>query len=110
LGAIVEQCEWLFARAPATRSERPTGATLDLQKDVITIVGRVLNLGARSASFDTATPLLGSVTELDSMAVASIITSLEEHFGFAIDDDEIDGSTFETIGSLVTFVRAKCMA
>jgi hypothetical protein len=38
------------------------------------------------------------------MAVASVLTSLEERFGFSIDDDEIDGATFATVGSLVAFV------
>jgi acyl carrier protein len=41
------------------------------------------------------------------MAVATLITSLEDHFGFVVDDDEIDGSTFATIGSLVEFVQSK---
>jgi acyl carrier protein len=44
------------------------------------------------------------------MAVATLITSLEEHFGFAVDDDEIDGSTFATVGSLVAFVKTKLTA
>jgi acyl carrier protein len=50
------------------------------------------------------------VPELDSMAVASVLTSLEERFGFTIHDDEIDGSTFETVGSLVSYVRGKLEA
>jgi len=52
-------------------------------------------------------PLLGAVPELDSMAVLSIITALEEHFGFSVDDDEIDGSTFATVGTLTAFVDGK---
>ena len=88
--------------------QKVTGETdLDLQSEVIDIVGRTLNLGARSARFNAQTPLLGSVPEMDSMAVVSIITSLEDHFGFTIEDDEIDGSTFATIGSLVAFVKVK---
>jgi len=80
---------------------------LDVKKEVINILSTVLNLGARAASFTPETRLLGSVPELDSMAVVSVITSLEERFGFAIDDDDIDGSTFATIGSLVEFVNRK---
>ncbi len=71
------------------------------------IVGRVLELGNRAAAFGRETPLLGSIPELDSMAVATLLTSLEEHFGFVVADDEIDGSTFATIGTLVDFVNAK---
>ena len=80
---------------------------MDVQRDVIAIVGRVLELGARSAAFGRETRLLGSIPELDSMAAATLLTSLEEHFGFVIADDEIDGSTFATIGALVEFVEAK---
>jgi len=80
---------------------------LDVQRDVITLVGRVLDLGERSAKFGPETRLLGSIPELDSMAAATLLTSLEEHFGFVIADDEIDGSTFATIGSLVQFVEGK---
>jgi acyl carrier protein len=83
---------------------------LDVQTDVVGIVGRVLELGGRAATFGPETPLLGSVPELDSMAVATLITALEEHFGFVVEDDEIDGSTFATIGSLVAFVRTKLAA
>jgi acyl carrier protein len=41
------------------------------------------------------------------MAVVSLITTLEEHFGIVIDDDDIDGSTFATVGSLSDFVSSK---
>jgi acyl carrier protein len=41
------------------------------------------------------------------MAVVALITTLEERFGFSIDDDEIDGATFATLGSLVDFVQGK---
>jgi acyl carrier protein len=56
------------------------------------------------------TPLLGAIPELDSMAVVTVITTLEERFGFAVADDEIDGSTFATVGSLVAFVKTKLEA
>ena len=41
------------------------------------------------------------------MAVVSLITRLEEHFGLTVDDDDMDGSTFATVGALVDFVDAK---
>lgn len=83
---------------------------MDVQANVINILEHVLNLGGRSASFGPDTGLLGSIPELDSMAVATVITSLEEHFGFVIDDDEIDGSTFATVKSLADFVQGKLAA
>ena len=83
---------------------------MDTRGDVLAVLDDVLSLKGRSASFRDDMPLLGSVPELDSMAVASVLGSLEERFGFTIDDDEIDGSTFETVGSLVAFVRGKLEA
>jgi len=83
---------------------------LDVQSEVIGVLTRVLDLGGRSADLGPETPLLGSLPELDSMAVATLITSLEEHFGIVIEDDEIDGSMFATIGTLVEFVKTKLAA
>ena len=82
-------------------------ATLDPRQEVLSILDDVLNLQGRTARFKDETPLLGSVPELDSMAVASVITSLEERFGIVIADDEIDGSSFATVGTLVGFIRHK---
>ena len=44
------------------------------------------------------------------MAVVALITTLEERFGFAVDDDDIEGSTFATVGSLTEFVEGKLAA
>ena len=80
---------------------------MDVQKEVIAVVDRVLDLRGRGGALKASSPLLGHVPELDSMAVATLITSLEERFGFTIADDEIDGSAFQTIGTLVEFVNGK---
>jgi acyl carrier protein len=72
--------------------------------DIKTILTDVLGLGAAGAGLKADTPLLGSLPELDSMAVVSLIGALEEHFGIAIDDDDISASTFATVGSLASFV------
>src|SRR5882724_9724306 len=61
-----------------------------VEKQVIAVLQSVLNLKGRSAKFTSATPLLGDVPELDSMAVVSVITGIEERFGFTVEDDEID--------------------
>lgn len=53
------------------------------------------------------TPLLGSLPELDSMAVANLIVGLEQHFGFEVQDDEISARHFATVGSLASFVASK---
>ncbi|HEV8500071.1 MAG TPA: acyl carrier protein [Casimicrobiaceae bacterium] len=80
---------------------------MDTRAETLAILDEVLGLKGRAARFDDATPLLGAVPELDSMAVVSVLTTFEDRFGFEIDDDEIDGATFATVGSLVAFVRGK---
>ncbi|WP_041642766.1 acyl carrier protein [Azoarcus olearius] len=80
---------------------------MDIKKEVLAILDEVLSLGGRVSGFDDETPLLGAVPELDSMAVVGVINMLEERFGFIVEDDEIDGSAFATVGSLVEFVAAK---
>ncbi|WP_288378453.1 acyl carrier protein [uncultured Massilia sp.] len=72
-----------------------------------TILGDVLNLGPAAAALTADSPLLGSLPELDSMAVVSLIGALEEHFGIVVDDDDISASTFATLGSLAHFVEQK---
>lgn len=78
--------------------------------EVKTLVIDVLALGPSGASLTAASPLLGSLPELDSMAVVSLITALEEQFGISVDDDEISADTFETLGSLANFVKFKLTA
>ncbi len=73
-------------------------------KDVRTLLDDVLSLQGRALHFANDTPLLGAIPELDSMAVVSLITAIEQHFGLALADDEIDGSVFATVGSLVALV------
>ena len=77
---------------------------------MLRVVDEVLSLNGRSASFTRETPLLGAIPELDSMSVVTLITTLEEQFGLVVDDDDINGSTFTTIGSLIDFVSAKIAA
>jgi acyl carrier protein len=75
--------------------------------DVKQILTDVLSLGAAGRALDADSPLLGAIPELDSMAVANLITALEEHFGITVEDDEISADTFETLGSLAAFVAHK---
>lgn len=80
---------------------------MDPTPDVLRTLDDVLSLGGRAMAYTRDTPLLGAVPELDSMAVVTLITSLEERFGITIDDDDIDGATFGSVGSLVDFVAGK---
>lgn len=79
-------------------------ATVDAVKSLL---GEVLQLGARKDALESATPLLGSLPELDSMAVATVIAGVEERFGIVVEDDEIDAEVFRTVGTLAEFVDRK---
>ena len=83
---------------------------MDIKSEVLAILDEVLSLKGRSSSFTLETALLGAIPELDSMAVVALITSMEERFGFIIEDDEIDGAAFATVGTLVDFVQGKLAA
>ena len=61
----------------------------------------------RAAALAREAPLLGAIPELDSMAVVAVITTLEDRFGITVADDELDGSSFATVGALTDFVSSK---
>jgi acyl carrier protein len=92
-------------RTDITRNEQ-----LNIEQEVKNILAEVLSLGHRADRWDAATPLLGSLPELDSMAVVTVITTVEERFGFSIDDDEISAQVFATLGSLTEFINGKLAA
>jgi acyl carrier protein len=61
------------------------------------------------AAFDEFTQLFGALPEFDSMAVAGLLTELEERLGIVIEDHEVDADMLETYGALLTFTRAKAL-
>lgn len=86
---------------PASRPDDIANRVRALLRDVLAISQ------ARVDAFDADTPLFGALPELDSMAVAGLLTEMEDRFDILIDDDDIDGDTFESFGTLVAFARAK---
>ena len=76
-------------------------------QEVRNILAQSLQLGTRADQLTAESPLLGAIPELDSMAVVMILTAMEEHFGFSVDDDEISADTFQTLGTLTAFVEQK---
>jgi acyl carrier protein len=62
---------------------------------------------ARAAAFDADSGLFGHLPELDSMAVAGLLTEIEDRLGIVIEDDEVDGEMLETYGALLGFVEAR---
>lgn len=61
----------------------------------------------RVAEFTAETGLFGHLPELDSMAVAGLLTEIEDRLGIVIEDDEVDGDMLETYGALLAFAEAK---
>ena len=64
---------------------------------------------ARIAGFTDATELFGALPEFDSMAVATLLTGIEERFGVLIEDDDVDAEDFASFGTLLAFVRRKAL-
>ncbi|MBB4152871.1 acyl carrier protein [Sphingomonas jinjuensis] len=64
----------------------------------------------RADALDDDTPLFGAMPEMDSMAVAGVLTEIEDRLGILIEDDEVDGEMLETFGALVTFCAAKTLS
>jgi acyl carrier protein len=61
----------------------------------------------RAEALTPATGLFGHMPELDSMAVAGLLTEIEDQLAIVIEDDEVDGEMLETYGALLAFVQAK---
>lgn len=82
--------------------------TDSLSDKVRSILSDILGLSAEQvAAMDQDTELFGALPELDSMAVAGLLTEMEDRLDIMIDDDDVDGDLFATFGSLVAFARAK---
>ncbi len=57
-----------------------------------------------TSEFNENTELLGALPEFDSMAVVGLITAMEETFGIAVNDDDLDAELFETVGSVLSYI------
>ena len=85
-----------------------TGTAVTVEDQLRAILRDVLGVdAARAAAIDDDTPLFGAMPELDSMAVAGLLTEIEDRLHILIDDDEVDGEMLESFGSLSAFVRTK---
>lgn len=80
------------------------GSILD---QVRQILADSLQLGERAEHYSADTPLLGSIPELDSMAVVTLIADLEAYFHIIVEDDDDLAGAFETLGSLSAYVSDK---
>jgi acyl carrier protein len=92
--------------ANPTVSSPADEAALDTQ--LKGLIADVLGLDpARAEAFTPESGLFGHLPELDSMAVASLLTEMEDRLGIVIDDDDVDGDMLETYGALLAFAKAK---
>ena len=78
---------------------------MTVEEQVRAVLRDVLSLGDRVDRLTPGSALLGSVPELDSMAVVTLAVNLEREFDFEIDDEDFTGEVFETIGTLAEFVE-----
>jgi len=74
-------------------------------EDVKRVVVRTLGVESRADSIEAATPLFGSLPELDSMAVLELIYALEERFEISVEGEDVTADAFETLTSLTAWVE-----
>lgn len=63
----------------------------------------------RVAAFDDQTELFGALPEFDSLAVAGVLTELEDRLDILIEDDEVDGDMLATFGALSRFAADRAL-
>jgi len=72
------------------------------------IIADVLGIDAEQANeLDEDSGLFGHLPELDSMAVAGLLTEIEDRLDIVIEDEDVDGEMLETYGGLLAFAEAK---
>lgn len=82
--------------------------TTDTDQLLRKILSDVLGLrDGQAAAFTPDTGLFGHLPELDSMAVAGLLTEMEDRLDIIIEDEDVDGELLETYGSLLAFAEAK---
>lgn len=85
-----------------------SGGANQVDQSLRQILVDVLGLGSEQvAGFGPETGLFGYLPELDSMAVATLLTEMEDRLHIVIEDDEVDGELLESYGALLTFAEAK---
>jgi acyl carrier protein len=90
-----------------TREGLPVNSTTPTMDDVKAVVVETLEVQDRADQIGADTPLLGSLPELDSMAVLELVYALETRFGIEVDGEDVSAEAFETLASLRAFVEAQ---
>jgi acyl carrier protein len=82
----------------------------DVEETVRALLVDVLGLAkSRVAKFDDETELFGALPEFDSMAVATLLTEMEERLGILIEDDDVEAEDLMTFGRLMSFAKRKAL-
>lgn len=82
-----------------------SGATIGID-EVREVLVTTLGIEDRADEITPRTPLLGSLPELDSMAVLELVLALEERFGVVIDGQAVTAEAFATLETLTDCVAA----
>lgn len=94
--------------SPALRLVSETPVPMPAEQLLKNILVDVLGLASKDAdAFTSDSGLFGHLPELDSMAVAGLLTEIEDRFDIVIEDDDVDGEMLETFGGLLAFVKTK---
>ena len=87
------------------------GDTLTVDESLRALLAEVLGLPRkRIAGFKADTELFGALPEFDSLAVATLLTGLEEKLHILIEDDDVEAEDFMTYGRLLAFAERKTLA
>ena len=82
----------------------------EVEETVRALLVDVLGLAkSRVAKFDDETELFGALPEFDSMAVATLLTEMEERLGILIEDDDVEAEDLMTFGRLMSFAKRKAL-
>ena len=78
-----------------------------MENEIRDLLTETLRLGERGRNLVADSALLGSIPELDSMAVVTVLTVFEEQFDIEFDDEDITANSFATFGALCSLVEKK---
>lgn len=77
-----------------------------VEDSVRSLLVDVLGLAkSRVARFNDATELFGALPEFDSMAVATLLTEMEERLGILIEDEDVEAEDLMSFGRLVSLAE-----
>ncbi len=94
--------------APTDTAQDAAPQEAHLDTELKSIIADVLGIDAEQAdALNEESGLFGHLPELDSMAVAGLLTEMEDRLDIVIEDDDVDGEMLETYGGLLAFAQTK---